>query len=548
MIEKISEEIYNKLDYAKSIASLHPDESIKIYNEGYDLARSNHLELEKGYALLGMSYASRAKSDISNILGYSFKALEIFKNMKDIHGQIKALNLMGIAYFYASMYEESLEYFFEAYDLLENNKDDFLLSSILNNIGEIYRESQIYEKALSYYRKSINVCVNNNYHLNHAAILGNIGDIHFAKKEFNIALKVYNKAYDILAGGNDMTNIGDIENKIGKIYFETGDFNRAKEYYFKSYKRLENISNKYYAIDVLINIAQLYLENSLNKSLFYYEKAMDYAENIGSKKKLVLIYNFVSQYYEILEDYKNSLDYYKKYANLNSEIMSLNIRNKLEILNIEIDNIKETDKFDKLRVRLEKEINRQKIELENTKQVNANLEKKVYEDELTGIQNRRSINKFLNKALEEMSDKDDLMALFMIDIDKFKSYNDYWGHAEGDICLIKIADCIKHIQLIKNDVFGRYGGEEFVYVSTFTTYEDALRLGNLIRKDVEDIGLYYMENGVKKATTISVGGVIGRSQDFNSRKELMEMADKELYKAKDNGRNNVMFRDLGHKL
>lgn len=508
------------------------------------MAKEHNLELEKGYAFLGISLASRAKSDISNILNYSFKALGIFKYMNNINGQIKAFNLIGIAYFYASMYDESLEYFFEGHDLLEMNNDDFLLSSILNNIGEIYRESEIYDKAIEYYRKAIDVCVNNNYSLNQAAILGNIGDIYFAREEYKMALETYKGGYDILANGKDMANLGDIENKIGKTYLTIGDLDKAKDYYFKSYKRLENINNRYYVIDVLINIAQFYLENSLDKTLYYYEKAMEYAENIGSKKKLVVIYNLVSQYYEIQGDYKNAFEYYKKYSNLNSEVISLNMRNKLEILNIELDNIQETDKFDKLRIRLEKEINRHKNELKKTKLANEILEKKVYEDELTGIKNRRSINNYLNKTLVEMSDKEDLIVLFMVDIDKFKNYNDYCGHSEGDLCIRKIADCIKTIQNNKDDIFGRYGGEEFVYISTSTTYDDALTLGNLIRTEVENMGLYYIYNGIKRATTISVGGVIGRSSDFSSMSEMLELADKELYRAKDMGRNITILKEI----
>lgn len=544
MLKAISEEIYNKLDYAKSIASLNPEKAIIVSQEVYELAKLNNLELESGHALLSMAFASRAKSDISSILDYSYKALGIFKENNNVTGQIKALNLIGIAYFYASMYDESLECFFDGHDLLEMNNDDFLLSSILNNIGEIYRESEIYDKAIEYYRKAIDICINNNYYLNQAAILGNIGDIYFVKEEYKMALEAYKDGYDILVDGNDMANLGDIENKIGKTYFIIGDFDKAKDYYFKSYKRLEGINNKYYAIDVLINIAQFYLENSLDKTLYYYIKAMEYAEKIGSKKKLVVIYNLVSQYYEIQCDYKNAFEYYKKYSSLNLEIMSMNMRNKLEILNIEIDNIQETDKFDKLRIRLEKEISRQKNELEKTKLVNEILEKKVYEDELTGIQNRRSINAYLNKTLMEMSDNENMIVLYMIDIDKFKNYNDYWGHSEGDICIKKIADCIKDIQLNRGDTFGRYGGEEFVYISTVTTYDDALKLGNLIRTKAENIGLYYIYNGEKKATTISVGGVIGRSSDFSSMSEMLELADKELYKAKDMGRNITILRNL----
>lgn len=547
MIKLISEEIYSKIDYAKSIASLSPNESFKISHDAYILARINKLFIEEGYALIGMAFASRSKSDVSSMLEYSYKALSIFIDKNHTLGEIKALNLIGIGYFYNSMYEEAMKCFLKITDLVDLNQDNFLLSSVLNNIGEIYRESQIFDKSMEYYKKAIDIVNVESHPLNHAVILGNIGEVYFAKKDFTKALETYKKSHNILIKTSDRLNIGECENRIGKVYFEIGDFKNAKLYYFKALKKLESINNKYYSIDVLINIANLYKEKASGKNLHFYEKAMEFAQDIGAKKKLSEVYQLISEYHEIQGDYKNALNYYKNYSNINEEIMSANLKTKLEILNIEIKNIEQTGKFEKLRNRLEKEIDRQKKELEKINIENEILGKKVYEDELTGIQNRRSINFYLKSKLEEMNSSEELIVLFMIDIDKFKGYNDYWGHSEGDVCLKKVADCMRKIQTSRNDVFGRYGGEEFIYISTSITYEDALILGNLIRTEVEDIGLYYIYEGERRSTTISVGGVIGRSSDFSSMAEMLELADKELYRAKDTGRNKTILNYITEK-
>jgi len=97
------------------------------------------------------------------MLDLSFKALNIFEMENEIIGKIKAMNLIGIAYFYSSMYEESLKYLLEVSELLEIEKDDFLLSCVLNNIGEVYRELQKYEEALKYYNKASDISQKNNY-------------------------------------------------------------------------------------------------------------------------------------------------------------------------------------------------------------------------------------------------------------------------------------------------------------------------------------------------------------------------------------------------
>lgn len=540
----LTREVYDKIEHAKNIASIYPDESFKICKEVYILTKDNKLIIEQGYALIGMALASRAKSDRGSMLDYSYKALAMFKDENHIPGQSKALNMIGIAYFYNSMYEEALSCFLEIIDLLEKNQDDSLLSRVFNNIGEIYREYQMYGQAKEYYEKAIEVVETKDWAITHATILSNIGEVHFMKNELNLALEVYFKSYNILIDCNDMVSLGEVENRIGMVYFAMDDTKNAKIYYYRSLERLENINNKYYAIEVLINIAKLYIEKSPQKSLDFYEKAMEFAKSVDSKKKISQVYKLLSQFYEFQGDYKNALESYKGFFNFNEEVMSSNLGNKLQILNIELKNFQKTGQYDKLKTRLEMEIKRQKHELETITIENEILEKKAYEDELTGVKNRRSINIYLKETLQKMHLTKDYIVVFLMDIDKFKRYNDYWGHSGGDICIRKIADCIKHIQDQNGDIFGRYGGEEFVYISTEISYDDALTLGNLIRTEVEDLGLYYIYNGEKAATTISVGGVIGMSSDFNTMAELMELTDKELYRAKDMGRNLTMLKHV----
>lgn len=224
--------------------------------------------------------------------------------------------------------------------------------------------------------------------------------------------------------------------------------------------------------------------------------------------------------------------------------MTSNLRNKLEILNFELQNIEETGKFEKVKKILEREIINQKNELEKIKTANEVLEKKAFEDELTGIQNRRSLNIFIKKIFEESLLNGEVVVLFMLDIDKFKKYNDCWGHAQGDECIKTITDCINKIKIKRQDVFGRYGGEEFVYITNSLSFEQAMDLGNQIRKEVENLGLFYIVESEKKPVTISIGGAIGRVSEFKTMPNMMEIADKELYKAKNMGRNITKIKNL----
>lgn len=547
MENNMSKKIYKTLDEAKDISTTYPDKSYAMCEEVYHMSRKNHLKLEEGYALIGMAFAFRAKSEINKMMDYSYNALEIFEALQEPLGKIKSLNLIGIAYFYNSMYEQALNYLLQALDLLENLKDDFLLSSILNNIGEVYRESAKYETALEYYYRALETCLNTNSKIPAASLFNNIGEVYFMEAKYNKALKYFTKSYDMLIEEKNMIILGEVENKLGKVHFINENYSKAAECFSNSLRRLQNVDNKFYAIDVLVNTAKLHLKKDSTVSFYYFEKAIQYAEKINAKKKLSEIYKSLSEAYEKLGDFRNAMECLKKYIRVEQEIMTSIVGNKLEILKIELDHLKENEKLEKIKLinqRLEMEISNQRYKLDEIQKLNALLEKKAFEDELTCVPNRSYINYHLNETWAECMLYDKVIALFIIDIDNFKKYNDYWGHSNGDECLIKIANCIKEIQTERKDVFGRYGGEEFIYYAADINYDQALELGNLIRTKVENLYLKYTLDDNSGVVTISVGGVLGKPSNLINISSMIQFADKELYRAKNMGRNITLINNL----
>ncbi len=544
MKSKIYNIINNKIEESKKVSTADPDLSKRLSEEAYKLSKENGLRLKEGYSLISMAFASRAKSQTKEMMDLSFKALNIFESEKDILGRIKAMNLVGIAYFYNSMYEESLRYLIEVSKLLNIEKDDFMLSCVLNNIGEIYRESENYDSALDYYNKAVDISKSNKFERINASILGNIGEVYYSKEMFEKSLKVLNDSYKILIKGNDMVSLGETENRIGKVHCKMGNYNKASNFFNSALNRLENIENKYYMIDVYINIGKMKQNSEPKKALSFYKKSLDYSKKVNAKKKTCEIYEMISELYEVLGEYKLSLDYFRNHSNINKEIMASHLGDKLEILNIELDNTKESNKYIELKKRLEKEIEYQKKEIKKIKKTNKTLFQKAYEDELTGVPNRRSINSYLRKVLSDKATKNQTLGVLMIDIDHFKMYNDYWGHPRGDLCLKEIASGINKIQESSKNIFGRYGGEEFVYILRDKDELNVEEMGNNIREAVERLNLYYILNSEKKYLTVSVGGVYGKISDFDKFSNLMKLADKELYEAKDQGRNKTIVKHL----
>ena len=125
----------------------------------------------------------------------------------------------------------------------------------------------------------------------------------------------------------------------------------------------------------------------------------------------------------------------------------------------------------------------------------------------------------------------------MIDIDKFKQINDSHGHALGDLALIKVADIFRS-SVRKQDMVGRWGGEEFLMILPDTSKQSAQLLAERLRHQVENTTLKDTDPKIK--VTISVG--IASSTHTDSMKEILKKADDALYTAKDT-RNTVIVAD-----
>jgi diguanylate cyclase (GGDEF)-like protein len=155
-------------------------------------------------------------------------------------------------------------------------------------------------------------------------------------------------------------------------------------------------------------------------------------------------------------------------------------------------------------------------------------------DGLTGIYNRRHLEKRLLEELDRLARYGHGMGLLMIDIDHFKNLNDEFGHILGDEVLREVSLLFrKHLR--KADVLCRYGGEEFAVLLPETTGEKAVRVADKLRRFVEN----HHFAGLGRPLTVSIG-VADFPDHGRSRDDLVKAADMALYAAKDAGRNKVM--------
>jgi diguanylate cyclase (GGDEF)-like protein len=124
----------------------------------------------------------------------------------------------------------------------------------------------------------------------------------------------------------------------------------------------------------------------------------------------------------------------------------------------------------------------------------------------------------------------------MLDIDHFKEINDTFGHSQGDLALEKLAELIK--RNIRNvDIACRYGGEEMVVIFAFTGFEGVYDVANRLLKKVEEHNFGTLENPLK--FTVSIGLLTVENKDDTDVDSLFRTLDKQLYAAKNSGRNKI---------
>ncbi len=162
------------------------------------------------------------------------------------------------------------------------------------------------------------------------------------------------------------------------------------------------------------------------------------------------------------------------------------------------------------------------------------MEKMAITDGLTGAYNHRYLMERLNsEILRARSDKKPL-SLLLLDIDKFKAVNDTYGHPNGDMVLKKLS----HLFLAnpgEKDIFGRYGGEEFMLILPDSALDDAYPAAEQKRKDFH--AFVYPE--IHRELTVSFSGGLVQLDGRETAAQLIHRADELLYKAKNEGRNNI---------
>ena len=351
------------------------------------------------------------------------------------------------------------------------------------------------------------------------------------------------------------------------------------------------MGSKYSEAGTLNNIANVYRKQSkYEEALSILFNSLMLQKEINAPVILIETLLIISQAYENMGDYDNSLKYHKEYfekfsnqfnesnsqrlmqiqADLGARERELKIRNLELLAKAEKENNAKQNRYFLVfavlfvavfvllinryqfvkRARnqyqkLSSDLKSKSIQLAEANESLATLSKT---DSLTGLVNRRGFDEQLDLQISIAARNKESLALLMIDIDFFKAYNDCYGHQQGDNCLQQVAQLLKNSLTLNRpgDLLARYGGEEFVVILADPSNAHAAELAAEVRESVFRASIEHQGSDCQTppVLTVSVGLAHGNDLRQISPECLLSNADTALYQAKKLGRNQVVTADF----
>lgn len=172
---------------------------------------------------------------------------------------------------------------------------------------------------------------------------------------------------------------------------------------------------------------------------------------------------------------------------------------------------------------------------------NRELARLVNIDGLTQVASRRYFDSYLEQEWKRLAREKNHLALIMLDLDYFKLYNDYYGHPIGDDCLKQIGQTLMQAIQRPADLAARYGGEEFVMVLPNIDKSGAVHVAKNIQEKLHDLQIPHTKSNVSPYVTCSMGIACMIPNQSLSLAEFITIADKALYTAKEQGRNQFIL-------
>ncbi len=324
---------------------------------------------EKIRAMIGLSY-NYLRVDIDSSLKYAKSALNYSRITGNERGVARANLMLGNVYDEMGNASKALVNYLTSLRIFKKIKDTVAIGYVYNNLGIVYHNTGKYKKAIEQYENSIEVAKQTSDDFGLCFAMNNIGSVYEDWRKYEPALSYYKDALKLAEKIKDSTYIGIILQNIGVVYQKSGKYDEAINYLDKSLNVSNKIGDSKGVYNTLINEGKIFMTlNELTKATVSFKKAVAIASELGNGAKLAEahlylgkvytgagkmseagknlteaekiagsledatlkkdVYNALSDFYTKIKDYRNALDYYKKYIAVKDTIYNRDSRREI---------------------------------------------------------------------------------------------------------------------------------------------------------------------------------------------------------------------------
>ncbi len=421
----------------------------------------------------------------------------------------KAYNAIGVVYKKEEMVITAMTNFVNCIMTLDSYENLSLRAKVYNNMGYIYMEISDYKSAYESFKRAQMLDEGSGYEYMDGIVLVNVAMALYGLGEYEQAFDCCKKMFEVCIDDVLFRSHSSAYAVVALVFEKMGHPKEAEKYYKKAKNQVKAVKDKFQGEMAIIYILE-YL-----KSVGKYEESMSFIES------------------EIVQDVLNStFSYSKKHIfDIAIEVCtkSKNASKRVEYLNRYRENSKKA-----LISFKDNELSgiKAKTVISKLRHNNENLKVLSETDAMTGLANKGKLNRYLEEAVNKAKEQKLILAIAIIDIDKFKQFNDIYGHLTGDKCIKSVANILNEIAESCNGLAARFGGDEFFLV--VERYGNVLMesLCEKLRKSISELGKPGMPmEGIE--VSVSIGTYVAVPESYENFMDYIRKADVELYKEKE---------------
>lgn len=554
-----AERLARSINYQKGLAdSLRAQGELYFLEFNYELALINLFEARRIYQEIDDKKCDLESLDFIgdiyfNLTGYDSalyyytESLKIREEFNEEPGTVISYNNIAKVYEHLGYYDQALNYYLKSLIINENLQNYEGQINSLISIGRIYECQEDYEHGITYYERALTEAEKHNSRDYIAEIFCKIGLAYESLKLFEKALDYHEKSLSLRIKADDRLGEAVSLNYIGKIHENLDNYLRALTFYFKSWQLFENQQDRLGEAKTLLGIGNMFIKRTEGyKAPKYLYKVLKIAEELSAKDLIYKAYHALSLSYKQMSNFEKALLNHERFHESEKIFLNEQAKEKTKslVIQFEVDKTqKEAEIYQLKNVELANAYDELKKVNDSLEQANKEksdlvkeLDKLARKDPLTSLFNRRHFDQKFVEEIGRANRYKHPLTFAITDIDFFKRINDNFSHQVGDEVLVNIA-AIFRSSIRQTDIVARYGGEEFVLLFPETDVKNSALACEKIRKTIETYDWNSISEGLK--VTVSFGVSQMRTEN-DTTDDIIKEADQNLYKAKNNGRNQVM--------